>query len=400
MPPKGWSVRSLGAVLERVAVPVSLDPMQHYREIGIRSHGKGIFHKDAVLGMELGDKRVFEVMPECLVLNIVFAWEQAIARTSLAEMGMIASHRFPMYKPKGESCDIDYLNYYFKSKRGKSLLELASPGGAGRNRTLGQSEFLKLNMTMPPAPEQRRIADAISVWDQAIQTVDKLVANSAMNRLALSQQLLRGHVRLNKFSGHVQRRQIKDIAFVDQLTLGSDTSPDRTFRYVSLSDVNDGKISSNLPIIRFGEAPSRARRLLRTSDVLMATVRPGLKTIAHVDAEFDGSVASTGFAVLSPRDNVSSRFLFHCLFSREVSDQVNSVVVGSNYPAINSSDVEKLTVRWPDLAEQVAIADVLDVAEIMQIRYVALRHRIASEKSALMQQLLTGRRRLRLEVES
>ena len=91
MVPEGWTVRSLGDVLERVSKPVKPEPKRLYREIGIRSHGKGIFHKEPVSGESLGEKRVFEVVPDCLVLNIVFAWEQAVARTTVAEIGMIAS---------------------------------------------------------------------------------------------------------------------------------------------------------------------------------------------------------------------------------------------------------------------------------------------------------------------
>ena len=135
MAPKSWTVKSLGSVLERVSCPVIPDVL--YREIGIRSHGKGIFHKKPVLGKSLGNKRVFEVHGDCFVVNIVFAWEQAVARTTSNEVGMIASHRFPMYRPVDGLCDVDFLLYYFKTKKGKYLLELASPGGAGRNKTLG-----------------------------------------------------------------------------------------------------------------------------------------------------------------------------------------------------------------------------------------------------------------------
>ena len=120
-----------------------------YQQIGIRSHTKGIFYKDEVKGAELGNKRVFWIEPNCFVVNIVFAWEHAIAKTTEKEIGMIASHRFPMYKPKEGIIDLDYLLYYFKSPKGKYLLGLASPGGAGRNKTLGKSEFMKLQIPVP-----------------------------------------------------------------------------------------------------------------------------------------------------------------------------------------------------------------------------------------------------------
>ena len=133
-----WRTVTIGEILEKESVPISVKKDELYREIGIRSHGKGLFHKEPVQGIELGNKRVFEIVPDCLVVNIVFAWERAVSKTTIDEVGMIASHRFPMYKPKSGILDLDYIVRYLITDKGKQLLELASPGGAGRNRTLGR----------------------------------------------------------------------------------------------------------------------------------------------------------------------------------------------------------------------------------------------------------------------
>lgn len=95
-----WNNYKIEDMFDRVGTPVDLDDTQTYREIGIRSHGKGIFHKEETNATEIGNKRVFWVEPDCFVVNIVFAWERAVAKTTEKENGMIASHRFPMYKPK------------------------------------------------------------------------------------------------------------------------------------------------------------------------------------------------------------------------------------------------------------------------------------------------------------
>src|ERR1700722_10578485 len=129
----------LGEVVERKAAPVMPETRGTYREIGIRSHGKGIFHKEPVTGATLGSKRVFEVIPNCLVFNIVFAWEGAVAVTSENERGMIASHRFPMFAARENVASVDFLCRFFQTKLGTALLGEASPGGAGRNRTLNQT---------------------------------------------------------------------------------------------------------------------------------------------------------------------------------------------------------------------------------------------------------------------
>ena len=97
---KPWETKPIERVLERRSTAVAVEPDTQYTQIGMRSHGKGIFHKDPVSGKSLGNKRVFWVHPECLVLNIVFAWEQAVGKTTERENGLIASHRFPMYAPK------------------------------------------------------------------------------------------------------------------------------------------------------------------------------------------------------------------------------------------------------------------------------------------------------------
>lgn len=156
--PISWNIEMINNLVERVRKPVKVMPESKYKQIGIRSHGKGIFYKDEVTGSEIGNKAVFWVEPGCFIVNIVFAWEMAIAKTSPKEIGMIASHRFPMYKPLNDKLDLDFLTYFFKTKWGNNLLELASPGGAGRNKTLGQNEFLELNIPLPQLEEQRKIA--------------------------------------------------------------------------------------------------------------------------------------------------------------------------------------------------------------------------------------------------
>jgi type I restriction enzyme S subunit len=168
-----WLRDRIDWFLERVARPVDVEPGTVYREIGIRSHGKGIFYKVADSGETLGEKRVFWVEPDAFVVNIVFAWEQAIGLTSQDDVGLIASHRFPMYVGRNGRADPRFVRDFFLKPRGKYLLELASPGGAGRNKTLGQANFAELIVTWPAPPEQEKIADFIAVIDRRIRLLER-----------------------------------------------------------------------------------------------------------------------------------------------------------------------------------------------------------------------------------
>lgn len=163
-----WEQKPFGKLTTRVSNPVDVEPTKLYQQIGIRSHGKGIFHKELVDGKTLGNKRVFWVKENVLVVNIVFAWEQAVAKTTEREIGLIGSHRFPMYEPIKNVSDLDYLLHFFLTKKGKAKLELASPGGAGRNKTLGQKEFENLKLQIPSYQEQKKIASFLTLINKKI----------------------------------------------------------------------------------------------------------------------------------------------------------------------------------------------------------------------------------------
>ena len=185
-----WQMRKVSALITRLVSPVDVDADATYKEIGIRSHGKGIFHKEPVIGKSLGEKRVFEVEEDAFVVNIVFAWEQAVAVTSAAEKGMIASHRFPMYKAIRNKADVDFIKYFFLTKRGKELLGIASPGGAGRNKTLGQKEFGNLDLLSPTnVAEQTKIAKLLISVDELIGVQSQKIDSLRDHKKGLMQQL-------------------------------------------------------------------------------------------------------------------------------------------------------------------------------------------------------------------
>lgn len=186
---KPWRKRVVSNLLEKTIRPVSIQKGATYQEIGIRSHGKGIFHKNPISGADLGEKRVFWVEEDALAINIVFAWEQAVAVTSAAEKGLIASHRFPMYRPK-EAVDVNFIKYLFLTPKGKELLGVASPGGAGRNKTLGQKEFEKLELLIPEdVSEQAAIADTLSSIDDLVALHSQRIESLKENKRGLILQL-------------------------------------------------------------------------------------------------------------------------------------------------------------------------------------------------------------------
>lgn len=135
------------APLVRRAVSVSI--AENYPELGIRSFGKGTFHKLALTGFELGNKRIFRIEAGDLLFTNVFAWEGAIAVAKPEDAGRFGSHRYITCVPKEGVATSRFLCFYFLTSEGLAKIGEASPGGAGRNRTLGLEALAKIEVPVP-----------------------------------------------------------------------------------------------------------------------------------------------------------------------------------------------------------------------------------------------------------
>jgi type I restriction enzyme S subunit len=156
----------LGTFIREVKRPVELVPTEMYREVGVRSHGRGLFEKEPVLGRNLEEKGVFRIEPGDLVFNIVFAWEGAVAAASSEHAGLVGSHRFPTFRAVNDLVDVRFLALVFRTPYGRFLLEQSSPGAAGRNKTLDRWSLLREKVCLPDIEIQRRIGDELDTLAQ------------------------------------------------------------------------------------------------------------------------------------------------------------------------------------------------------------------------------------------
>ena len=389
--PQGWKSIALDTVLEKVTLPVNVERLREYREIGIRSHGKGIFHKPPAIGETLGDKRVFWVVPDALILNIVFAWEQAVAVTSAREDGMIASHRFPMYRPHDGKCDVNFLLQYFKTRRGKEFLELASPGGAGRNKTLGQREFERLQVVMPDTKEQSKIAKTISTWDSAIDTQRQLMRNSKERKAGLISILLESRTLL-----HSHRSSWTDVEFGDIAVLSKERFDPKTSAHqqwcIELEHIDQGT-GALVGHARTTPASSTKGRF-KSNDVLFGKLRPYLGKYWLADRE---GVCSTEIWILRARQKKCLPEFLSCLVQTETFMRAANASSGSKMPRADWDVIESTAFQIPPIDEQARLANVirtLDLEITCRTRFVEILER---ERSALALQLLTGKRRFRFD---
>ena len=154
--------------------------------------------------------------------------------------------------------------------------------------------------------------------------------------------------------------RLKDVASVNLRTLDENTPRGYVFKYIDISSVSFEKGIDLGQDIVFSQAPSRARRIVKKGDVLVSTVRTYLRAIADIDWDAENIVASTGFAVFSPNNNIIPRFMAFAVKSTDVINQICSNSKGVSYPAIQAPLLAAVEIPYFDIPEQKAIAEYLD----------------------------------------
>lgn len=384
--PADRDVYMLGDCLSRVERPVEVKPNELYTQIGIRSHGKGLFYKEPVTGAALGNKAVFWIEPDCFIVNIVFAWEQAIGKTTQSEVGMIGSHRFPMYRPVNDRVDIDYLISYFLTKRGTDILEAASPGGAGRNKTLGQDRFLKSKITLPPIEEQRKIAAILTTQDRVIELKEKRLAEKQRQKKYFMQQLLTGKKRLPGFSGEWKKTKLKNILY-ERKTY---SPKGLEYPHVTLSAEGIFPKSERYDRDHLVRDEDKEYKITHKGDICYNPAN--LKFGAICENTFGDAIFSPIYVTFEVEENICKEYIANYLMRWDFINAVRKYEEGTVYErmAVKPEDFLKFEIFLPQIEEQTTIAEVLSAAD-REIEL--LQQDIEQEKQkkkALMQLLLTG----------
>jgi type I restriction enzyme, S subunit len=318
----------VGDVLKLVRRDVAVDPVNQYLEIGIRSFGKGIFHKEPIQGVDLGAKRVFKIEPSDLVLSNVFAWEGAIAVAGESDAGRIGSHRFMTFVPSDDRIDVRWASWFFLSETGLDLIRKASPGSAGRNKTLAIERFKNLEIPLPPIAKQqataRKLDSLNSVAARVFAEIDGTAEAFSQVLPAMYDQIV--------LSAQTTTTVLSDVVdFVsDTVHVGDDTGGAKEF--VGLQHV-DGHTG-----LRLGSDPIdglKGRKFrFRPGDIVYGYLRPYLNKVWLADRH---GLCSVDQYVLRPKAEVNAELLAFALRGRLVLDRSIDLTHNLQLPRLRSA---------------------------------------------------------------
>jgi type I restriction enzyme, S subunit len=276
-------------------------------------------------------------------------------------------------RPKPDRIIPSYLCLFTNSEYGKKQVLDGQGGLAQQHFNVGA--FKEIKIPLPPLPEQRRITEILSTWDRAIETVEALIANARAQKKALMQSLLTGKRRLPGFSGSTRFVSLSEVARIET---GSSNREDSL-------DIGEFTFFDRSTDVR------RSDRFLFDAEAIIIGGEGQEFIPKYFVGKFD--LHQRAYALHS-FNNAFGRYIFYAAHhSRHL---LRRYAVGSTVASLRMPTFQKVKIWLPSVEEQIAIADHLTLAddglEGLSTQLTALRQ----EKSALMQQLLTGKRRVKL----
>lgn len=256
----------------------------------------------------------------------------------------------------------------------------------------------------PPLPEQKKIAQILSTWDKAITTTEQLLTNSQQQKKALMQQLLTGKKRLLdengvRFSGEWKTVHLADICTVNPKKA---TEPEGSqVSFIGMDSVSEGARLIYTATKHYNEV-SKGFTSFKNNDVLVAKITPCFENGkgAYVYGLVNGiGFGSTEFHVLRATERSNSKYLYYLTNTAEFRIRGEANMQGSaGQKRVSTDYLKTFKVKIPpSVKEQAKVADLLWQADkelsILEVKLEKLKQ----EKKALMQQLLTGKRRVKIE---
>ncbi len=322
---------------------------------------------------------------------------RGFARVREAPKNLIAPTGFAVLTPMSD-VDGSYVYHHVMTQQFADYLEKATTGQA--YPAVRPADVTNFVLPIPSLPEQRAIAAVLDSIDDAIERTQAVIAATGQLRDSLLHQLLTRGIP----GWHTEWKEVPGLGTIpadwEVVRLGEvaevnrsnwDPAEGSTILYLDLPAVDAPGVLSAPRELDAADTPSRARRRVRSGDILVSTVRPKLRGFARVSKAPKNLVASTGFAGVSPGLKVNGSFAYHHVMTNQFAQYLENATTGQAYPAVRPRDVADFRLPLPPLPEQEAMAELLDGVDVTIAEAKRERDGLQLLKASAADALLTGR---------
>ncbi|HIF9529832.1 TPA: restriction endonuclease subunit S [Photobacterium damselae] len=399
--PKGWTKESLRNHLRLEQRKVKVCDDDEYDLVTVKRSRGGVVRREHLLGKQISVKSQYYLKQGDFLISKRQIVHGACGIVPPSLDGSIVSNEYSIFTAK-DTFDLGYLRYLSETLYFQQTCFHSSIGVHIEKMIFKLDDWFNWDFNIPPISEQHNIVKVLSTWDNAITTTEKLIANSKQQKKALMQQLLTGKKRLTNpetgkvFEGEWLKTTIDSIAKTTAGATPSTRKPEYwggDIPWMSSGEINLKQVHSvEKKITALGFSKSSTKVIPKKS-ILIALAGQG-KTrgtvaINHIELCTNQSIA----AILLNKEIADYNFVYFNLDSRYTELRAMSTGDGGR-GGLNLSIINSIPLSIPEIKEQKCIARVLVAADKeIELLEAKLAH-FKQEKKALMQQLLTGKRRV------
>lgn len=331
-----------------------------------------------------------------IAYNMMRMWQGA---SGLAEHDALVSPAYVVLEPT-ERIDPLFASYFFKTPRMVYLFWAYSHGLTRDRLRLYFDDFSLIQVTIPSLEEQKKMAEIVGTWDSAIELVEKLIANSQLQKRALLQGLLTTNRRVPGFESSEWR--VGKLGDLCSLRGGSGFKEDYQgessgqYPFIKVSDFNNPRNSTTIREannwINEDVRKKMGARVIPKHSVVFAKVGAALLSNRRRIVDRDTIIDNNLMAAI-PGPNTCTEFLYYLLQAVDFAKLVQEGAV----PSINQTELAKVKVRYPSVGEQIRLAAILGHAERENTALDNYHRVLITERNTLFRQLLTGKCQIKVE---
>lgn len=285
--------------------------------------------------------------------------------------------------------DLDFEFLYYKiSKEG--LFKIADTSTIPQ---INNKHIEPYKIPLPPLPEQQKIAEILSTWDKAIELCQKTIEELRSRNKGLAQQLLSGKKRVKGFEETIWKTvKMRNIGKIPKKEAITDIGNHRTLTvrlYAKGVDFND----SVKTVISTSGRPYYVRY---KDEILIGRQNIHNGGIGIVNEKQSGNICSNAISSFVVNENNDLKFIFIKLSTPFVYKRIENFMGGTGQKELSENEWLKLEIKIPEKSEQKAISKILDTASSELKHYEEKLTNLKLQKKGLMQQLLTGKVRVRI----
>ncbi len=382
---KGWEMKKLGEVCKVIAGQSPEGKYYNTKENGLPFYqGKKEFTKKYI-----GEptKWTTKITKEAKANDILMSVRAPVGPINFSTQRICIGRGLAAIRAS-KLIEKEFLfNYLLKHEN-----EIVCNTGAVFN-SINKAQIEAIQIPLPPLSEQKRI---VAILDKAFAAIAKAKTNAEQN-LKNSKELFESYLQ-GVFENKGDDWEEKTLGKVLQKTetVNPKLNPNEEFIYLDVSSVNkETKQIEETSILLGKDAPSRARKLIKTNDVIFATVRPTHSRVTIITEEYNNQVCSTGYYVLRAKDFLNNNFIYYFLLTFGFNQQMEKLQKGASYPAVTNSEVKSIIIPFPkSLSEQQTIVKKLDALSAETKRLEAVYQKkivdLGELKKSVLQKAFNG----------